>query len=126
MHYRIQNWVSRPNINDFRHPTWTYHKVFGKNALKMREKWGGKLFFPTLMYDSRSQFRPACKKSERNLQKRNQKPPPAFVCKCGHSRLDFFLYNLACPWSMSRFSKQVKLWFRAHFKIPIGILLQRL
>ena len=23
MHYRVQNWVSRPNVDDFWHPTWT-------------------------------------------------------------------------------------------------------
>ena len=40
MRYRIKNWVSRPNIDDLRHPTWTYQKVL-KKCPKMREKWGG-------------------------------------------------------------------------------------
>ena len=42
MQYRVQNSVYR----DFRHPTWTYHKVFEKcpkNAGKIR----GKIIFPT-------------------------------------------------------------------------------
>ena len=33
-HYIVQNWVSRPNIDDFRHPTWTYYKVFEKMPKK--------------------------------------------------------------------------------------------
>ena len=42
---------------------------FLKKCPKMREKGWGNYFFPTLVFDSktRSQFRPACKKSERNL-----------------------------------------------------------
>ena len=30
MHYLVQNRVSRPNIDNLRHPTWTYHKGFEK------------------------------------------------------------------------------------------------
>ena len=30
MQYRVQNLVSLPNVDDFRHPTCTYHKVFEK------------------------------------------------------------------------------------------------
>ena len=79
MHYKIQNWVSRPIINDFRHPTWTYHKVFEK----MPEKCGkneGKLFFHTLVFDSktRSQFRPACmqkKNREKSIKTKSEAPP---------------------------------------------------
>ena len=47
MDYRVQNSVSRPNVDDFRHPTWTYHKVLKKcpkNAGKMR----GKIIFSRL------------------------------------------------------------------------------
>ena len=46
MHYKIQNWVSRPNINDFRHPTWTFHKVFEKKWLENAGKIRGKIIFP--------------------------------------------------------------------------------
>ena len=55
---------------DNRHSTWTFHKVFEKMPEKCGKKEGGNNFFPTLVFDSktRSQFRPACKKSERNLQ----------------------------------------------------------
>ena len=45
-------------------------KFLKKMLEKMREKWGGgNSFFPTLVFDSktRSQFRPAFKKSERNF-----------------------------------------------------------
>ena len=63
----VQNWVSRPNINDFRHPT--CHKVFEKMLEKGGKNEGENYFSPTLVFNSktRSQFRPACKKSERNL-----------------------------------------------------------
>ena len=76
MHYKIQNWVSRPNINDFRHPTWTYHKVFEK----MPEKCGkneGKLFFHTLVFDSktRSQLRPHAK-NKREISENEIRSPP--------------------------------------------------
>ena len=44
-------------------------KFLKKMTGKMREKSRGKLFSPTLVFDSktRSQFSSACKKSERNL-----------------------------------------------------------
>ena len=68
MHYRVQNRVSRPNIDDFRHPTWTYQKVFEK----MPEKCGKKraeIFSPTLVFDSKLDHNSGlhAKKSERNL-----------------------------------------------------------
>ena len=68
-HYIVQNWVSRPNIDDFRHPTWTYYKVFEKMPEKCGKNLRKNFFFSTLVFDSKtiSQFRPACKKSERNL-----------------------------------------------------------
>jgi len=45
------------------------NKVFEKMPEKCGKNEGGIYFFPTLVFDSktRSQFRPACKKSERNL-----------------------------------------------------------
>ena len=52
MHYKIQNWVSRPNINDFRQ---------GEKSVE-------KLFFPHFGFGlkTRSQFRSACK-SQREI-----------------------------------------------------------
>ena len=59
MDYTVQNWVSRPNVYDFRHPTWTYHKVFEKSL-----KNAGKNFPPhfVVWFRTRSQFSSACKK----------------------------------------------------------------
>ena len=45
-------------------------KVLKKMTGKCGKNQGEKYFFPTLVFDSktRSQFRPSCKKSERNLK----------------------------------------------------------
>ena len=43
----VQNWVSRPIIDDFRHPTWIYHKVFEK-WLEKCGKMRGKIIFSPL------------------------------------------------------------------------------
>ena len=47
MHYLVQNWVSRPIIDDFIHPTWIYHKVFEK-LLEKCGKMRGKIIFSPL------------------------------------------------------------------------------
>ena len=46
-----------------------FHKVFEKMLQKCGKNERENYFFSTLVFDSktRSQFRPACKKSERNL-----------------------------------------------------------
>ena len=44
IHYIVQNWVSRPNINDFRHPT--CHKVFEKRLEKGGKNEGENYFSP--------------------------------------------------------------------------------
>ena len=69
MHYKIQNWVSQPNINDFIDTPHGPNAKFLKTVPGKCGKHGGKFFFPSLVFDSktRSQFRPECKKSERNL-----------------------------------------------------------
>jgi len=46
MDYKIKNWVSRPNINDFRHPTWTFSKVFEKMPKKCGKNEGENYFSP--------------------------------------------------------------------------------
>ena len=51
MHYLVQNWVSRPNIDNFRYPTWTYHKGFEKMPEKCEKNDGGNYFFPILVFD---------------------------------------------------------------------------
>ena len=73
--------VKRPNVNDFRHTTWTYHKVFEKMTKKMREK--------CLLFDSktRSQFRPACKnQNEISSFKIRRQLWPFGGGKCGKGR----------------------------------------
>ena len=48
--------------------TWTYHKVFEKMQEKCGKSEGENYSFPTLVFSkTRSQFRSACKKTERNL-----------------------------------------------------------
>ena len=42
MQYWFQNWVYCPKVSEFRHPTWTYYKVFEKCP-----KNAGKIIFPT-------------------------------------------------------------------------------
>ena len=80
MHYGIQNRVYRANINDFRHPTWTYHKVFEKISQKCGKNEGENYFFPTLVFDSktRSQFRPACKNWREISKNEVRSPPPLY------------------------------------------------
>ena len=66
---RVQNWVYCHKVSEFRHPRWTYHKVFEK-CLKNAGKIRGEVIVPKfccLIKKTRSQFRSACKKSERNI-----------------------------------------------------------
>ena len=46
VHYIVQNWVSQPNIDVFRHPTWTYYKVFEKMPEKCMKNLRENYFSP--------------------------------------------------------------------------------
>ena len=77
MHYLVQNWVSWPNINDFRHPTWTYYKVFEKmpkNAGKIK----GKISFSPLwcLIQKLDQNSGLHAKKQREISKNEVRSPP--------------------------------------------------
>ena len=48
---RVQNWVYCPKVSEFRHPTWTYHKVFEKMSEKCGENKGGNYCSYILLFD---------------------------------------------------------------------------
>ena len=81
MHYRVQNWVSRPNIDDFRHPTWTYQKVFEKMPEKCGKKEGENNFFPLWCLIQKLDHNSGLHaKNQREISKNEVRKPPPTLC----------------------------------------------
>ena len=75
IHCRAQNWVSRSNVDDFRHPTCTYHKVFEK----IRKKHGENYFWFLIKKLDHNSGLHAKNQREINKNEVRSPPPSAFV-----------------------------------------------
>ena len=84
MHYRVQNWVSRPNVDDFWHPIWTY-----LNVRKMREIIFPPLWFLIQKLDHNSGLHA---KNQREIFKNEVRrpPPPHPHALCGNVDIPFW------------------------------------
>ena len=77
MDYRVQNWVSWPNINDFRHLTWTYHKVFEKRPQKCGKNEGENYFSPLWCLIQKLDHNSGLHaKNQREISKNEVRSPP--------------------------------------------------
>ena len=65
---------SQPNVDDFRHPTWTYHKVFEK----IRKKQGENYFWFLIKKLNHNSGLHA--KNQREINKNEVRSPPPSFC----------------------------------------------